>query len=52
MSEKLRTRASLAAMLYLVADAVMAQTGGGATLVSTVTDQTGALVGRREAHRG
>jgi hypothetical protein len=44
MSEKLRTIAYLAAMLFLAADAVTAQTGGGATLVGTVTDQTGALV--------
>ena len=44
MSEKLRTGAYLAAMLFLAADAVTAQTGGGATLVGTVTDQTGVLV--------
>ena len=31
-------------MLFLAADAVMAQTGGGATLVGTVTDASGALV--------
>ena len=44
MFEKLRTGAYLAAMLFLAADAVSAQTGGGATLVGTVTDVTGAVV--------
>jgi hypothetical protein len=44
MSEKFRIGAYLAALLLLAAGAVMAQTGGGATLVGTVTDQTGALV--------
>ena len=44
MSEKFRTRAYLAAMLFLATGAVLAQTGGGATLVGNVTDQTGAAV--------
>lgn len=44
MSEKLRTSAYLAVMLFLAVDDVGAQTGGGATLVGTVTDTSGALV--------
>ena len=44
MSKKLKTGAYLMAMLLVAATTVRAQTGGGATLVGTITDGTGAVV--------